>query len=161
MPSRSTRTRAVPLLGAAIRGEPSSVVDAHIRLFCRVGGVAKAPVTAAVQPVIKHERQGRGGRPGPVRGIVYGARLEIEQLAAGHAGWRGAMIGTVGSVAGADAVAGGAAGRGAGGVVARPRLVGRLGTRARVSVVSAPPGSGKTVLLRSWISQSGVANSAA
>jgi len=30
-------------------------VDAHIRLFRRVGGVAKAPVTAVVQPVIKHE----------------------------------------------------------------------------------------------------------
>jgi LuxR family transcriptional regulator, maltose regulon positive regulatory protein len=41
--------------------------------------------------------------------------------------------------------------------VSRPRLFGRLGAQARVSVVSAPPGSGKTVLLRSWISQSGVA----
>src|SRR5215468_8876153 len=71
------------------------------------------------------------------------------------------MIGTVGSVAGADAVAGGAAGHGAGGVVARPRLSGRPAARARVSVVSAPPGSGKTVLLRSWISQSGVAGRAA
>ena len=37
-------------LGAAISGESSSVVDAHIGLFCRVGGVAKAPVTAVVQP---------------------------------------------------------------------------------------------------------------
>src|SRR6516162_738287 len=70
------------------------------------------------------------------------------------------MIGTVGSIAGADAVAGGAAGRGAGGVVSRPRLVGRLGAAARVSVVSAAPGSGKTVLLKSWISQSGVAGRA-
>src|SRR6516165_450178 len=67
------------------------------------------------------------------------------------------MIGTMGSVAAAGAVAGGAAGPGAGGVVARPRLVGRLGARARVSVVSAPAGSGKTVLLRSWISGAGVA----
>src|SRR5215470_17746539 len=71
------------------------------------------------------------------------------------------MIGTVGSAAGADAVAGGAAGPGAGGVVSRPRLSGRLGAQARVSVVSAPPGSGKTVLLRSWISQPGVAGRAA
>src|SRR5215469_5031721 len=70
------------------------------------------------------------------------------------------MIGTMGSVVGAGAVAGGAAGRGAGGVVLRPRLVGRLGA-ARVSVVSAPPGSGKTVLLRSWISQPGLAGRAA
>jgi len=50
MPTSAARTPA-----EAIRGEPSSVVDAHIRLFCRVGGVAKAPVTAVVQPVIKHE----------------------------------------------------------------------------------------------------------
>jgi len=37
--------------------------------------------------------------------------------------------------------------------VARPGLVGRLGGPARVTVVSAPPGSGKTVLLRSWIGE--------
>jgi LuxR family transcriptional regulator, maltose regulon positive regulatory protein len=71
------------------------------------------------------------------------------------------MIGTMGSVAGADAVAGGVAGPGAGGVISRPRLFGRLAVQARVSVVSAPPGSGKTVLLRSWISWAGVAGSAA
>src|SRR5262250_386390 len=70
------------------------------------------------------------------------------------------MIGTMGSAVGSGAVAGGAAGRGAGGVVSRPRLFGRLGA-ARVSVVSAPPGSGKTVLLRSWISGAGVAGRAA
>src|SRR5215470_1744126 len=70
------------------------------------------------------------------------------------------MIGTMGSAVGAGAVAGGAAGRGAGGVVSRPRLSGRLGS-ARVSVVSAPAGGGKTVLLRSWISGAGVAGSAA
>jgi LuxR family maltose regulon positive regulatory protein len=45
--------------------------------------------------------------------------------------------------------------------VSRPRLFGRLAAQARVSVVSAPPGSGKTVLLRSWISWAGVAGSAA
>ena len=47
----------------------SSVVDAHIRLFCRAGGVAKAPVMVVVQPVIKYERRGRGGRPGPHGGL--------------------------------------------------------------------------------------------
>jgi LuxR family maltose regulon positive regulatory protein len=67
------------------------------------------------------------------------------------------MIGIMETVAGPAAAPGGAAGPGAGGVVSRPRLVGRLGDQARVSVVSAPPGSGKTVLLRSWISQPGVA----
>jgi hypothetical protein len=44
-------------------------VDAHIRLFRRVGGVATAPVTAVVQPVIKHQRQGQGGRSGPRAGL--------------------------------------------------------------------------------------------
>src|SRR6516225_5517076 len=71
------------------------------------------------------------------------------------------MIGTMGSAVGAGAaVAGGAASRGAG-VVSRPRLFGRLAAQARVSVVSAAAGSGKTVLLRSWISWAGVAGSAA
>ena len=41
--------------------------------------------------------------------------------------------------------------------MSRPRLFGRLAAPARVIVVSAPPGSGKTVLLRSWIGQAGVA----
>jgi LuxR family maltose regulon positive regulatory protein len=40
-------------------------------------------------------------------------------------------------------------------------LSGRLGAARRVSVVSAPPGSGKTVLLRSWIAEAGLAGSAA
>jgi LuxR family transcriptional regulator, maltose regulon positive regulatory protein len=44
--------------------------------------------------------------------------------------------------------------------VSRPRLFGRLGA-ARVTVVSAPAGSGKTVLLRSWIGQAGLADRAA
>jgi LuxR family maltose regulon positive regulatory protein len=40
-------------------------------------------------------------------------------------------------------------------VVFRPRLFERLGA-ARVTVVSAPAGSGKTVLVRSWIGQAGL-----
>ena len=43
----------------------------------------------------------------------------------------------------------------------RARLFGRLAAPARVIMVSAPPGSGKTVLLRSWVGQAGVAGSAA
>jgi hypothetical protein len=50
---------------------------------------------------------------------------------------------------------------GAGGVVSRPGLCGRLGASAPVTVVSAPPGSGKTILLRSWVGQPGLAESAA
>ena len=102
-----------------------------------------------------------GRQVGLARGIMDGAHREIEQLATGHAGGCGAMIWNMGSVAGTGAAVGGTASPGAGGVVARPRLFGRLAARARVSVVSAPPGSGKTVLLRSWISQSGVAGSVA
>ncbi|MGH3197289.1 MAG: AAA family ATPase [Streptosporangiaceae bacterium] len=67
----------------------------------------------------------------------------------------------MGSAVGPDAVAGRVARPSAGGIVSRPRLFERLGTSARVTVVSAPPGAGKTVLLRSWISQAGLAEHAA
>lgn len=60
----------------------------------------------------------------------------------------------------AEASAGVQARRGTGGMVSRPALVGRLGT-ARVTLVSAPAGSGKTVLLRSWISQAALAGNVA
>ena len=43
----------------------------------------------------------------------------------------------------------------------RPGLFERLGASARVTVVSAPPGSGKTVLLRSWIREADLEESAA
>ena len=42
-------------------------------------------------------------------------------------------------------------------MVSRPGLFERLGKAARVTVVSAPPGSGKTVLLRSWIGEAALA----
>jgi LuxR family transcriptional regulator, maltose regulon positive regulatory protein len=42
------------------------------------------------------------------------------------------------------------------GLVTRPGLFERLGGAGRVTVVSAPPGSGKTLLLRSWIGESGL-----
>ncbi len=51
--------------------------------------------------------------------------------------------------------------RDGGEVVARPALWERLGARAQVTVVSAPAGSGKTLLLRSWISQAALADRAA
>jgi LuxR family transcriptional regulator, maltose regulon positive regulatory protein len=47
------------------------------------------------------------------------------------------------------------------GVVARPGLFQRLTQAQRVVQLSAPPGSGKTVLLRSWIADSGLAACAA
>ncbi len=61
----------------------------------------------------------------------------------------------VGPAEGPDDVTGRAARPGLGGVVPRPGLFGRLGASARVTVLSAPPGSGKTVLLRSWIGEPG------
>jgi LuxR family transcriptional regulator, maltose regulon positive regulatory protein len=47
------------------------------------------------------------------------------------------------------------------GVVSRPGLFQRLTQAQRVVQVSAPAGSGKTVLLRSWIAESGLAGQAA
>src|SRR5215475_4407645 len=70
-------------------------------------------------------------------------------------------MGNMRAAVGSDAVAGRVADPGAGGVVSRPRLFGRLAAAARVTVVSGPPGSGKTVLLRSWIGHAGLAGRAA
>jgi LuxR family maltose regulon positive regulatory protein len=39
------------------------------------------------------------------------------------------------------------------GVIVRRELFGRLNTAGRVTEVSAPAGSGKTLLLRSWAGQ--------
>ncbi len=47
------------------------------------------------------------------------------------------------------------------GVVSRRALFERLGAAGRVTDVSAPPGSGKTLLLRSWIGQAGLSGRAA
>jgi ATP/maltotriose-dependent transcriptional regulator MalT len=47
------------------------------------------------------------------------------------------------------------------GVVSRPGLFELLGGAGRVTVVSAPAGSGKTLLLRSWIGEGGLAERAA
>ena len=66
----------------------------------------------------------------------------------------------MGPAEGSDAVAGRVAHPGAGGVVSRPGLFERLGASARVTVLSAPPGSGKSVLLRSWIGEAGLADHA-
>jgi len=63
----------------------------------------------------------------------------------------------MGFVGGTESVAGRDVRPGAGGVVARLGLFERLGASARVTVVSGPAGSGKTVLLRSWIGAAGLA----
>jgi LuxR family transcriptional regulator, maltose regulon positive regulatory protein len=66
------------------------------------------------------------------------------------------MISDVESGPGREQGAGHGTSPGAGGLVIRPWLFLRLGGPARVTIVSAPPGSGKTVLLRSWISGAGL-----
>jgi LuxR family maltose regulon positive regulatory protein len=52
-----------------------------------------------------------------------------------------------------------AAGPSAAGIVSRPWLLEQLGS-ARVTMVSAPPGTGKTVLLRSWLCETDLADRA-
>lgn len=51
--------------------------------------------------------------------------------------------------------------RGGTGAVPRPALFGLLERASRVTVISAPAGSGKTVLLRSWIEETGLKERAA
>jgi LuxR family transcriptional regulator, maltose regulon positive regulatory protein len=53
------------------------------------------------------------------------------------------------------------AGSAASGVVCRPALFARLTGAGRVTALSAPAGSGKTVLLRSWIAEENLAERAA
>jgi len=60
-----------------------------------------------------------------------------------------------------DGAAGTDAGSASGQVVSRPVLFERLEGSARVMVISAPAGSGKTVLLESWIREVGLADRAA
>src|ERR1700749_1956274 len=48
-----------------------------------------------------------------------------------------------------------------GGIVSRGELVERLAAAARVVIVSAPAGSGKTFLLRSWIAEARLSDSTA
>ena len=48
-----------------------------------------------------------------------------------------------------------------GGIVSRPGLFERLGQAPRVTRISAPAGSGKTFLIRSWLFESGLAERAA
>jgi LuxR family transcriptional regulator, maltose regulon positive regulatory protein len=62
---------------------------------------------------------------------------------------------------GPGSVAGDGAGRVTGTVVPRPVLMERLRGPARVTVVSASAGSGKTVLLRSWLGRDGLDGRAA
>jgi LuxR family transcriptional regulator, maltose regulon positive regulatory protein len=71
------------------------------------------------------------------------------------------MMMAVAAAGGPRSVTEGATGRHTGAVVPRPVLMGRLGGPARVMVVSGMAGSGKTLLLQSWINETGLASHAA
>ena len=60
-----------------------------------------------------------------------------------------------------EAVGGTALSAARGGIVSRRALFERLGSAARVTQITAPSGTGKTFLLRSWIGEAGLADSTA
>src|SRR6266702_1619620 len=99
-------------------------------------------------------------RPPPLRRCVHATRGN-PRIATCFAGWRRGMIVAVGPAEGPEATSGRVARPGAGGVVSRLALIERLGAAARMTVVSGPPGSGKTVLLRSWVGEAGLTERAA
>jgi LuxR family maltose regulon positive regulatory protein len=101
--------------------------------------------------------------------IIPEMRRQLEPLPAGQAPDSGhgdgtrpttgtPSIGEMGHAEGAGPVVDRVVGEGAGGLVSRPGLFDRLAEAARVTVVAAPAGSGKTVLLRSWMSTAGLAD---
>jgi LuxR family maltose regulon positive regulatory protein len=100
---------------------------------------------AARQPVPREVRPSRVGLGGP-----DGAAAGPPALGAG--------TGSVAKAGTADALAAPAVREG---VVSRCALFGRLAGAERVVQISAPAGSGKTVLMRSWIAEAGLARHAA
>src|ERR1700759_2708440 len=100
-----------------------------------------------MRPEVSGHRIKRTGLPGP------------ERTGGPFAGRPRARIWVMGPAEGSNAVDGRVARPGAGGVVSRTGLFERLGGAARGTVVSAPPGSGKSVLLRSWIGEAGLVDS--
>jgi hypothetical protein len=83
------------------------------------------------------------------RGVFNGGAVLVMNMPGGH------QLG--GPVAGPETGAASAAR----GVVARRALFARLTGAGRVTVLSAPAGSGKTILLRSWIAEAGLGERAA
>jgi LuxR family transcriptional regulator, maltose regulon positive regulatory protein len=116
-----------------------------------------------VGPVRTYQRRRRDQRLNVARNPSRPAhswhrRIEPELDEGGSAHWPGSCDDrAVGAVGGSAACAGRAAYIGASRLVARRGLFGRLDASARVTVVSAPPGSGKTDLLQSWIGEAGLA----
>src|ERR1700740_1225650 len=82
----------------------------------------------------------------------------------GRAGESGVAAGTAagarGPAAGSELADAGVAAAGGAGVVGRGGVFERLGRAGGVTVVAAPAGSGKSVLLRSWIGAAGLAGRA-
>ena len=108
----------------------------------RVGGMGEL----ATRPVVPRElRPFRAGRDGPGDGAVSLRALRGVMASGDEPG--------TADVPAAPAVRGG--------VVSRCALFGRLFEAERVVQISAPAGSGKTVLMRSWIAEAGLARHAA
>ncbi len=78
-----------------------------------------------------------------------------------QAGGPGGNVSAAGGAGGAETAGAPVAPAVRGGIVSRRVLFGRLTGAGRVTVLSAPAGSGKTVLLRSWIGDAGLAGRAA
>src|SRR5215469_6485238 len=152
---RASLDRGPGRAGRAEAGAKADFRGGFFAVLIRVPAQAARPGRDRRDPSLQHQP----GRMEAVPGAGVGQHVRVRYL--DHVGGRGAMIGTMESAGGSDAVAGGVRGAGARGIVSRPRLFGRLAALARVIVVSAPAGSGKTVLLRSWLGQAGVAGRAA
>src|SRR5580698_2213529 len=93
------------------------------------------------------------GEPASHDGVIRGP--VAREAYCGNGACQGVAVETAAWSVAADAPAAAAV---RDGVVSRPGLFLRLTRAHRVVQVSAPPGSGKTVLLRSWIASSGLAD---
>ena len=147
-----------------------------LRTRARGGGTVLSGWVRGPGCSVRGARAGRGARPGADSGPSPAAGLMTAPVTSERSSRKpgppalsetgvwphftgGGRIGGVGPAERSEPIARGA--HPGAGAVSRPALYERLGGPARVMVVSAPPGSGKTVLLRSWIGAAGLADRAA
>jgi LuxR family transcriptional regulator, maltose regulon positive regulatory protein len=123
--------------------------ECHPSVAATVFSARSVPVASTHGPIIQAASDGVSRR----------RTISVIEVPVDAGSLIGAIIRGVESVARSEGFAADIAPLGAGGVVSRPRLSERLGV-ARVTVLSASAGSGKTVLLRSWIEDGGAADGA-